>query len=157
MENIVSIYRPSSQHTLSIMCSCFRRSIRVPQPPLFSTCGLQCICSCLFLLLLQLTAQLSLWFVCGIRSCLNRSNQPLPSIYNSNSIRYWVVGSRVPLQLTSAASAAFLLASSCCALPPVFPADEFDPSVLGGPPTFLGTEDVLLLPGGGAEERVRPG
>jgi len=58
--------------------------------------------------------------------------------------------------LTSAASAAFLLASSCCALPPTFEGDEFDPSVLGGPPTFLGTEEVLLLDGG-AEERVRPG
>ncbi len=65
---------------------------------------------------------------------------------------------KVRLQLTSAASAAFLLASSCCALPSAFDGDEFEPSVLGGPPTFLGTEEVLLLlPGGGAEERVRPG
>jgi hypothetical protein len=59
--------------------------------------------------------------------------------------------------LTSAASAAFLLAFSCCALPPAFVGDEFVPSVLGGPPTFLGTEEVLVLLGGGAEERVRPG
>jgi hypothetical protein len=61
------------------------------------------------------------------------------------------------LRLTTAASAAFLRASSCCALPPAVVADELDPSVLGGPPTFLGTADVLVLLGGGAEESVRPG
>jgi len=59
-------------------------------------------------------------------------------------------------QLTSAASAAFLLASSC-ALPPASAAEELDPRVLGGPPTFLGIEEVLLLLGGGAEPTVRPG
>jgi hypothetical protein len=55
--------------------------------------------------------------------------------------------------LTSAASAAFLRASSS---DEVF-AFEVPPSVLGGPPTFLcaGTEEVVFV--GGAEERVRPG
>jgi hypothetical protein len=145
------------KRTSSIVRSCFCRSIRISQHALFPTRRLQCLRSCLFLLFLQLTSQLSLWFVCGIRSCLEPTNQPLPSIYHRNGTVHWVAGSRMHPQLTSAASAAFLLASSCCALPPAFPADEFDPSVRGGPPTFFGTADVLVLLGGGAEERVRPG
>jgi hypothetical protein len=57
---------------------------------------------------------------------------------------------------TSAAWAAFRLASSCCdslwALELLF-----DPSGLGGPPTFLGTGEVLFVFGAGADESVRPG
>jgi hypothetical protein len=58
---------------------------------------------------------------------------------------------------TSAASAAFLRASSCCdVLPPVPVPGALPPSVRGGPPTLRGTEDVPVF-GGGAESRVRPG
>ena len=39
----------------------------------------------------------------------------------------------------------------------MFVAEECDPSVLGGPPTFRGTEEVFVLEAGGAEESVRPG
>lgn len=57
------------------------------------------------------------------------------------------------VQLTTAASAAFLPASSS---DDVF-AFELPPRVLGGPPTVFcaGIEEVVL--GAGAEERVRPG
>jgi len=55
--------------------------------------------------------------------------------------------------LTSAASAAFLPASSS---DEVF-AFELPPSVLGGPPTFLCARAEEVIFGGGAEETVRPG
>ena len=56
---------------------------------------------------------------------------------------------------TSAASAAFLLASSCCA--EVCGVEVLDPRVLAGPPTFLGIVEVLFVFGAGADERVLPG
>ena len=60
---------------------------------------------------------------------------------------------------TSAASAAFLLASSCALL--LCGTGEAEPSVRGGPPTttFLGTDEVgfVVVFCGAAEERVRPG
>lgn len=58
---------------------------------------------------------------------------------------------------TSAASAAFLLASSCA---PPDALSVLPPSVRAGPPTFRGTLDLgaeVVVEGGGAEERVRPG
>jgi hypothetical protein len=60
------------------------------------------------------------------------------------------------VSLTSAASAAFLLASSFCESD-CAPEDAAPPSVRGGPPTFRGTEEVFALFGAGAESRVRPG
>jgi len=70
--------------------------------------------------------------------------------HNTISCLSWATQLHFPL--TSAASAAFLLASSFCesVCAPVAP-----PSVRGGPPTFRGTGAVVW--GGGAEERVRPG
>lgn len=64
--------------------------------------------------------------------------------------------------VTSAASAAFLLASSCALPFPLAPLGPL-PSVRAGPPTLRGTLDlgaVVPLGGfgfGGAEERTRPG
>lgn len=62
------------------------------------------------------------------------------------------------LRRASAASAAFLLASSCAFDPPPL---EPEPTVRGGPPTVRGTLDFGAAGGGlgfgGAEESVRPG
>jgi len=59
------------------------------------------------------------------------------------------------LALASAASAAFLLASACCASVCGAGVGELEPSLWAGPPTVRGREEVVL--GGGAEERIRPG
>lgn len=64
---------------------------------------------------------------------------------------------------TSAAAAAFLLASSCAELVDGEPWDEgsgdAEPRVRAGPPTtvFLGSVEILGVVLAGAEERVRPG
>lgn len=59
-------------------------------------------------------------------------------------------------QLTSAASAALLRASSWSTVEPSPVETLPPPSFLGGPPTFLGTGTVPEA-GGGADPRGRPG
>jgi hypothetical protein len=92
-----------------------------------------------------------------------RSPEPTPSTSVSimlflNHRIFQEFGWRISAQFlrTSAASAAFLRASSC--------ADALwglvvglDPSVRGGPPTFLGRAEVLFPVDAGADESVRPG
>ena len=89
----------------------------------------------------------------GLFAALNLAYNTL--ISSQFAMKLYLARPERALQLTSAASAAFFFASSC-APPPVFASEELDPPrVLAGPPTFLGTEDVVLL--GGAEFKVLPG